>query len=80
MNEPQMFPTGLLPVWDERSRDYPIRALLDSGVPRADKAWPLSIYLDQLQEGACVGFTGAEEAAAEPVASIRRRLSSVRSL
>lgn len=59
-------PTGLIPVWDERSRGYPIRELL-TAAPRQDKDWPLSIYLDQLQEGACVGFTGAEEAAAEPV-------------
>lgn len=61
-------PTGLRPVWDDRSRDYPVRALLEAGAQRKTTDWVLQIYLDQLQEGACVGFTGAEEAAAEPVA------------
>lgn len=59
--------TGLRMVWDERSRDYPVRDIL-TGITRVNKNWPCNLWLDQLQEGACVGFACAHEAGAEPVA------------
>lgn len=60
--------TGLRMVWDDGSRDYPVRALLDPTAARQDKDWPCNVWLDQLSEGACVGFCCGHEAAAEPVA------------
>lgn len=61
------FPSfGRIPEFDERSRNYPIRALL--GPKRAPKStlWPCSQHLDQGQVGACVGFSWAHELIAEP--------------
>lgn len=60
--------TGLRIVWDERSRAYPIRDILGEAVIRHSQEWACNIWLDQLQEGACVGFACAHEAGAEPVA------------
>jgi hypothetical protein len=55
-----------LPDFDERSRSYPIRALI--GQPaRKPRRWRLLERLDQGQEGACVGFGWAHELAALPV-------------
>lgn len=55
-----------VPFFDARSRDFPIRALLDTTQPRS-YTWACTTYLDQGSEGACVGFAWAHEAAARPV-------------
>lgn len=53
--------------FDERSRAFPIRALLpDKAKPRS-YTWGCGIWLDQGNEGACVGFSISHEAAAKPV-------------
>lgn len=57
-----------LPSFDERSRAFPVRALLAENVEPRSVMWPLSAWLDQGSEGACVGFTCAHDVAAEPVA------------
>jgi Papain family cysteine protease len=53
-----------LAQFDERSRAYPIRAL----VPKTLRSytWSVGAFLDQGQEGACVGFAWAHELAARP--------------
>lgn len=50
--------------FDERSRDFPIRAL----VPQKPKSytWACPTWLDQGQEGACVGFSWSHELAGKP--------------
>lgn len=55
-----------LPEFDQRSRDFPIRTLVGAA-PVRSKAWRCTPRLDQGQEGACVGFGWAHEAAADPV-------------
>lgn len=52
--------------FDERSRAYPIRAALPSTKPRS-YTWSCNVFLDQGQEGACVGFSLAHELNARPV-------------
>lgn len=53
---------------DERSRNYPIRALLaPAAVKRRRTLWEPGQILDQGQEGACVGHAWADEATASPV-------------
>lgn len=54
-----------LPEFDERSRNYPIIALIEERRPRA-RGWSLRTQLDQGAEGACVGFAWAHELAAIP--------------
>lgn len=55
-----------IPRFDERSRNYPIRALITEEEPRT-YIWNCSAHLDQGNEGACVGFGWTHEAAAVPV-------------
>lgn len=53
--------------FDERSRQFPIRALIpDKAKPRSF-TWSCPVQLDQGQEGACTGFGVAQEGAARPV-------------
>lgn len=54
------------PRFDERSRNYPVRALL-SAVELRSKSWSCGITLNQQHEGACVGFGWSHELAAKPV-------------
>ncbi len=54
-----------LKLFDERSRKYPIRALLKGQKPRS-YTWPCPKWLDQGSEGACVGFSLAHELIAKP--------------
>jgi len=56
---------GRLPQFDQRSRAFPIRALVPEK-PRS-YTWKVGVYLDQGQEGACVGFGWAHELVARPV-------------
>lgn len=53
--------------FDERSRTYPITAVVPSRRPRS-YTWRLSknYVLDQGREGACVGYCGANELMARP--------------
>ena len=52
--------------FDERSRAFPIRALIAATVEPRSYEWPLDLRLDQGSEGACTGFAVTHEAAAEP--------------
>jgi len=61
-----MKPLGRLVNFDERSRDYPIRHLVEAKKQRS-YTWRCQTYLDQGSEGACVGFSCAHELAARPV-------------
>lgn len=54
------------PRFDERSRNYPIRSLLEKSTLRSN-AWSCEPRLDQGREGACVGFGWSHELAANPV-------------
>lgn len=51
--------------FDPRSRDYPIRALLEPK-PLRSYTWGCPVRLDQRKEGACVGFAWTHELAARP--------------
>lgn len=53
-----------LPEYDERSRDFNIRGLLDETL--RTKTWPCKVHLDQGNEGACVGFSHVQAAATYP--------------
>lgn len=50
--------------FDERSRAYPIRALVPAGF--RSYTWRANAYLNQGREGACVGFAWSHELAARP--------------
>lgn len=63
----QEFSTGLRIVYDERSRAYPVSALLSPDTVAVSKRWNCYSRLDQNGIGACVGFAWANELAAEPV-------------
>lgn len=55
--------------FDVRSRQFPIRALLTTEQlerPIYSKTWGVPVALDQGSEGACVGFSWAQEIAAHP--------------
>jgi hypothetical protein len=54
-----------VPRFDERSRAFPVRAAVPVSKPRS-WTWRCDAYLDQGQEGACVGFSRAHEIAARP--------------
>lgn len=51
--------------FDERSRAFPIRALIAADTPRS-YTWRCDVNLDQGSEGACTGFSVSQEAAARP--------------
>lgn len=53
------------PSFDERSRQYPMRALLTATVRRS-YTWSCSGVLDQGPDGACVGFGWSGELLARP--------------
>lgn len=55
------------PSFDERSRAFPVRAMLAPGRPRRSYTWRCPVNLDQGAEGACAGMAVAHEAAARPV-------------
>lgn len=54
--------------FDERSREHPVTAILPGRAikPRSYR-WRCQAWLDQGQEGACVGFAWSHELAARPV-------------
>jgi hypothetical protein len=53
--------------FDERSKQFPIRTMVDTAKKRKSKKWSCYLWLDQGKEGACTGFSVSSEAAAEPV-------------
>jgi hypothetical protein len=55
-----------IPQFDNRSRQFPIRALIGD-VPLKPKRWTCLPRLDQGREGSCVGHGWAHELAADPV-------------
>lgn len=56
---------GRLEQFDERSRQYPIRTVVEGKKPRA-YTWRCNLSLDQGPDGACVGFAWTHELAARP--------------
>jgi hypothetical protein len=52
--------------FDERSRKFPIRAVMPVKKPRG-YTWSCQVKLDQGSEGACVGFAWAHELSARPL-------------
>lgn len=56
-----------VPKFDERSRAYPIRALISNRSQPRSYTWDCPLWLDQGREGACTGFAVTHEAAARPV-------------
>jgi len=56
---------GRVPQFDERSRQFGIRAAIEAKHPRS-YTWSCAPRLDQGSEGACVGFAWAHELAARP--------------
>lgn len=58
---------GRLIEFDNRSRKYPIRALIPKEVKPRSYTWRCLTYLDQKDQPACVGFSITHEAAARPV-------------
>jgi len=55
------------PVYDKRSRSYPIRSMLPEIQEKTFTLWKTGEILDQGSEGACVGFGWTAEALAGPV-------------
>jgi hypothetical protein len=56
-----------IPQFDERSRNFPIREVLEQPVYRSFR-WDVDVWLDQGWDGACVGFAWTHELIAIPVA------------
>lgn len=57
---------GRKPEFDERSRAFPVTAIIEARKPRS-YTWAAGQVLNQRAEGACVGFAWAAELAARPV-------------
>lgn len=64
MDEPVL---NWIPRFDERSREFPIRAAIPTRPRKRNKFWTPGPILDQGREGACVGFGWAAETLASPV-------------
>ena len=58
-----------VPLFDEKSREYPISARIRRTWPQRSYTWGCGLNLDQGAEGACVGFGWAHELAARPAAA-----------
>lgn len=52
--------------FDERSRDYPIRAAAGFSTTPRNRTWALPLRLDQGREGACTGFARSHDLASVP--------------
>lgn len=65
MSEDKTF--NWVPTFDERSKDFPLRAAIKERPKRRTKQWRNGVILDQGREGACVGFGWAAEALSTPV-------------
>lgn len=60
------FGLGRVPEFDERSREFPVRALLAAELAPRSYTWRCEATLDQGQEGTCVGFAWSHEITARP--------------
>ncbi|WP_407555249.1 hypothetical protein QOM21_35740 [Streptomyces sp. Pv4-95] len=56
-----------IPQFDERSRNFPIREMVTERAPLRSAGWACPSWLDQGNEGACVGFAWSHELIATPV-------------
>jgi hypothetical protein len=65
-----------IPTFDERSKDFPLRAVIKERPARRTKKWRNGVILDQGREGACVGFGWTAEALSTPVAVDLTRLKA----
>jgi hypothetical protein len=52
--------------FDDKSREYPIRAAIDASLSPRSYTWSCGAHLDQGAEGACVGFAMTHELVARP--------------
>lgn len=52
--------------FDEKSRNFPIRAVLDASAKPRSYTWSCGVHLDQGVDGACVGFSMTHELSAKP--------------
>jgi hypothetical protein len=68
-NDPRL---GRVPSFDERSRAFPVRSLLEPGLELRSRTWRCDPRLDQGQTPSCVGHAWAHDDAAAP---IRRKVS-----
>lgn len=59
-----------LPQFDEKSRSFPITAVVTEQAPVRSMTWYCPAWLDQGQEGACVGFSWAHELNALPAKAV----------
>lgn len=74
--EPQTPKLGRRVEFDERSRNFPIRALFAAAKPARSYTWRCETHLDQGQTSSCVGHAWAHEIAARPaVDSVTSRLA-----
>jgi len=55
-----------VPRFDDRSKSFPVRAILKKRAPRKNVLWTAGPILDQKAEGACVGFGWTAQALATP--------------
>jgi hypothetical protein len=55
-----------VPSRDDRSMQYPLRAILGGTITPVAKSWPLGPVTDQGREGACVGHGWTSDAMASP--------------
>jgi hypothetical protein len=74
MSEQPIF--NWVPTFDERSKDFPLRAAISARPKRRTKKWRNGVILDQGREGACVGFGWTAEALSTPVAVDLKRLKA----
>lgn len=65
MSEQKTF--NWIPTFDERSKDFPLRAVIGERPKRRTKQWRSGPIIDQGREGACVGFGWTAEALSTPV-------------
>lgn len=56
-----------LKQFDDRSRNYPVMATISPAAKERSYTWRCDRYLDQGNEGACVGFSMAHELIGRPV-------------
>lgn len=66
-NQATPYPLGRHEEFDERSREFNVRAIIAPGSKYRSYSWSDPLHLNQRQEPACVGFSWAEELGGRPV-------------